>query len=259
MEGLTVMQQATEEFIRTGEATKVTKRYLAAAKGDPEEARKRWLETLQWRADNDINHILEKPQPFFHDIKRYYPHYFHLSSVDGMQVYYELVGKINIKALYKSGLTLEGLVNHAVFTSEYLYTKLRPKDNARTITVLDLAGVTLRSLPGDVMKFIRKANDVIGRHFVERAFRIYLINIPLTFALVWNVIHKFIDPITLEKFRVVRGKKAVLKALNEHIAVENIPEQYGGESKIPLGESPEEISLREYVNELNEESISTAI
>ena len=48
---------------------------------------------------------------------------------------------------------------------------------------------------------------------------------------------------TLQKIDLIRGKKEVLDALLKLIPIENIPPEYGGKS-MPLGESPEEVSLR---------------
>lgn len=54
---------------------KVPARYVRAFCGDEKRALERWKATLQWRKDNDIDAILNEPQPFFHDIRRHFPSY----------------------------------------------------------------------------------------------------------------------------------------------------------------------------------------
>jgi hypothetical protein len=60
------------------------------------------------------------------------------------------------------------------------------------------------------------------------------------------VVKRFLDPDTLKKVSIVRGKKQITKALLECIDLDNIPPEYGGTS-MPLGQSPEEAHLRKWV------------
>jgi len=50
----------------------------------------------------------------------------------------------------------------------------------------------------------------------------------------------------LHKIYILRGKDEIRKAMQERIPLENIPPEYGGES-MPLGESPEEKTLAEWI------------
>lgn len=52
---------------------KVPARYVRAFCGNEKHASRRWKATLQWRKENDIDSILNEPQPFFHDIRRHFP------------------------------------------------------------------------------------------------------------------------------------------------------------------------------------------
>lgn len=64
-----------------------------------------------------------------------------------------------------------------------------------------------------------------------------------------------VDEVTLEKIHILRGQDEVFKALLEQIPLENIPQEYGGESCDKLGEAPEEVllcSLMKHNNEMAE-------
>jgi hypothetical protein len=54
-----------------------------------------------------------------------------------------------------------------------------------------------------------------------------------------------VDEVTLKKISIVRGKEEIYKALLEKIPEENIPREYGGKSAMRLGESPQELALRD--------------
>ena len=56
----------------------------------------------------------------------------------------------------------------------------------------------------------------------------------------WRIVRPFLDPVTLEKVRIVRGAAKVRDALLERIAPSELPKEYGGESQDALGESPQE-------------------
>lgn len=72
------VEQAAEAMDRAAAAPleledKVPARYVRAFCGNEKHARQRWRATLKWRKENEIDSILNEPQPLFHDIRRYFP------------------------------------------------------------------------------------------------------------------------------------------------------------------------------------------
>lgn len=61
-----------------------------------------------------------------------------------------------------------------------------------------------------------------------------------------SVVKPIIDEDTLQKIYILRGTEEIRKNMLERIPLENIPPEYGGQS-MPLGESPEEITLAEWI------------
>lgn len=122
------------------------------------------------------------------------------------------------------GVTLPALLFHYQSVSEFLWEYICPDDNGRSVTILDLDGLKLKQLTGEVMSFIRAANGFYGQHFPERAAHIILINVPSVFNVGWRMVSKFIDPITLKKI-IVCKKKDVLATLVKYIPIENIPKE----------------------------------
>ncbi|CAK4717360.1 hypothetical protein LEN26_005914 [Aphanomyces euteiches] len=223
-------------------------RFIAAEKGDEVKGRARFEKTLQWRRENRVDGLLYEPQPHFHLIKRNYPQYFHGKSIKGQCVYYEKVGKIDLKAMKAAGLTMDELMRHYIFLTEYMWTLLEPSDSGRSVTVLDVEGIGFYDFTGDVMDFVRQAMGFVGAHYPERSAQIFIVNVPSWFNMLWKVISPMIDPVTKEKIRICKGK-AVKDELLKSIAEDQLPSDYGGGS-VALGHSKEEIALAKHVDDI---------
>jgi hypothetical protein len=91
---------------------------------------------------------------------------------------------------------------------------------------------------------IKRASEFTGQHYPERAGYVFVINVPGWFKVIWNVVKPMVDEATIERIYILRGKEEVRVALEERIAVENIPPEYGGTS-MPLGKSPDEKLFRD--------------
>jgi hypothetical protein len=79
-----------------------------------------------------------------------------------------------------------------------------------------------------------------GNHYPEKSACIFVVNVPRWFSMVWKVIKPFLDPVTLSKVQILRGKASIAAALLERIAPEQLPREYGGESDLALGDAQEE-------------------
>ncbi|ETV80086.1 hypothetical protein H257_06483 [Aphanomyces astaci] len=227
-------------------------RFIAAEKGNVDKGRVRYENTLQWRRENRVDGMLHIPQPHFHLIKKNYPQYFHGQSIKGHCVYYEKVGKIDLKAMKAAGLTIEQLLRHYIYLTEYMWTILEPSDSGRSVTVLDVEGIGFYDLTGDVMDFVRQAMGFVSAHYPERSAQIFIVNVPRWFDVVWRVVSPMIEPVTKEKIRICKGR-AVKEELLKSIAEDQLPVDYGG-TGVKLGLSAEEVALAKHVDDIMEKS-----
>lgn len=156
-------------------------RFLRAGKGDPEEGRRRYEQTLAWREEYEMNFVIKKAHPHFELIKANYPQYFHLRSKDNQPVWYEKPPKTNLKALRKAGLSLDNILHHYAMVTEFGWQYLERDDLARSVTVIDLHGMRFTDFAGDVVDFVRKASAFTGQHYPERAGHVFVINVPSWF------------------------------------------------------------------------------
>ena len=164
-------------------------RYLRATKNDALEAQIRLSSTLQWRIQNRMDDILLSPHPHFDNLKRCYPHAYHLRGYNDEPVYYECPGKIDLTALKLAGLTLDDLLRHYAIVTEFLWTYISPYQDgpgSKGITIIDLDGMRLRVFAGDVVTFVKRAAAFTGMHYPERSNTIYILNAPSFFQLIWR-------------------------------------------------------------------------
>ena len=223
----------------------VWERFVRATKGDETLAQERYQETEAWRRANGIDALLSEPHPQFTTIKQHYPHYYHGRGKRGEPVYYELPAQINLKELRRSGIDLSSLLRHYLLITDFCWTVLERAQHgpqSQSIYVLDLEGIKLKDFVGDVVKFVKEAASLTSQHYPERSGGIFVINAPVFFDIIWKVIKPIVDPSTLEKVKVIRGKDKILSALRERIPLNQIPPEYGGRG-LPLGHSEEERNL----------------
>jgi len=138
-----------------------------------------------------------------------------------------------------------------MFNAEFCWTYIGPNEEDRTISIIDVSGISFSQLTGPVMSYIRAANGFYGQHYPERAHKIFIINVPMLFSAIWKIVSVMVDPVTLTKIKIVRGKKAVTAALAEDIDMDKIPQEYGGTCETPLGEAPQEKAIFEHYDQVS--------
>lgn len=232
---------------RPAQESDVPERFVRGCNGNTEEARQRWKVTLAWRAENNVDNILNEPQPDFKIIKQCYPHFFHGSSKAGHPVYYEQLGKINIARLRENGVTVERLLRYYVFLTEYLWNEIEPDPNGQLVTILDLEGVGLKDLGGEALDFMKQASKIVQEHYVERCHKMFLVNVPYVFSFIWKMVQPLINENTRRKITILSSDYTQIQ---NTIDSDQLPARYGGTSP-PLGDSPQEEAFRNFVEVLN--------
>ena len=116
---------------------------------------------------------------------------------------------------------------------------------------MDIKSLGLSDCGGDVRSYFNGVS-VIGKNFPERIDRIIVINVPVAFGMVWNIVAPLLDSNVRERVSIFRGD--YYSALEELIAPEDIPEEYGGQCRCDGGcrfNSPEEKKCRTYISAAN--------
>lgn len=223
----------------------MTERWVRAEKGNVASAMARYKVTMQWRRDNDIDGILDKPHPWFFVIKEIYPHYYHHTDREGHVWWYEAPGGVDMKRLKDLGVTAETMHFHFLYVTEYLWKHLAPDDNASCFSVINMDGVTMSNARGEALDYTRKNAKLLGEHYPERSFRTLVINAPFWLHTIYKLVAVMLDPVTRTKIFVLPASKSRAKIL-EYVDEENLPATLNGGGG-ELGSAPQEQALNEHV------------
>ena len=80
--------------------------------------------------------------------------------------------------------------------------------------------------------------EILQRHYCERLHRAYVFNPPKFFVCFWNLIHRFVDPVTKDKIQFCTGTEG-LKKIEQDIDLSNVEEFVGGTGRVHQFDSEE--------------------
>lgn len=98
------------------------------------------------------------------------------------------------------------------------------------------AGVTLRTLTGDVRKVIARITSVMQDHYPETLGKTCIINAPFYFQAVWSIVKQLLQPRTVNKVTLLGTK--YMDELTKFVDIESIPEYMGGKCRNTLLDDP---------------------
>lgn len=96
---------------------------------------------------------------------------------------------------------------------EYLLTNIYPACSqaagfkvAQSLTILDLTDASMRMLNKRVYGFIKISSQVAQDYYPEILGRMFIVNAPTLFTMVWKVVKPWLDKRTQNKIKIM-GKK----------------------------------------------------
>ncbi|CAG8480784.1 3500_t:CDS:1 [Ambispora leptoticha] len=210
-------------------------RFLRARKFDLVKAKKMIIDSENWRKEFGVDELVRDFEYTERDeVMKYYARYYHKTDKEGRPIYIEEIGKVDIKALYKI-TTLERQIQNLVVEYEKLADIRVPACSVKagklietSCTILDLKGVSIRSF-SNVFGFVKQASNIGQNYYPERMGKFYIINAPMLFSSVWNLVKPMLDEVTAAKIVIINNKYQ--STLLEAIDAENLPEKFGGTCK----------------------------
>ena len=272
-----VVSVLSHKFVRPEEvdpkADAIPQRFINGCNQDMREAKRRWeitkrfclfficfsffIHSLRWREANRVDDILKEEQPFFHVIKKHYPHYFCGRGKQGNLIYIERAGGVDMEKLRAEGCSVDVLIRHYIFITQYMWNVLDDRELAKSISIFDVEGIGIADCVGDAMDFIKKAMAMVQEHYPETCFMIFIVNAPSIFSWVWKLIKPMVNEATQEKVHIL--KKSELPSIRNYVDEDALPVEYGGTLMFGDGEfessrfhHPMEMELAHYVDELND-------
>ncbi|KAI9843084.1 MAG: cytosolic factor, phosphatidylinositol/phosphatidylcholine transfer protein [Sclerophora amabilis] len=207
-------------------------RFLRARKFSVELSKKMFIECEKWRQDFGVDELVRN---FQYDEKskvfEYYPQYYHKTDKDGRPVYVELLGNVDLTAMYKI-TTPERMIQNLVVEYEKLADPRLPACSRKAdqlletcCSIMDLKGVGLGKAR-QVYGYVQQVSGILQNYYPERLGKLYIINAPWGFSPIWNMVKGFLDPVTVQKIHVLGS--GYQKELLDQVPKENLPTQFGG-------------------------------
>lgn len=100
-------------------------------------------------------------------------------------------------------------------------------DTCKLLLVLDARGIGMRDLTGEPFEFIRRCTGVMQRHYPQKSFKIFFVNVPTWFGMVWKSIKPMLNEAPRAKTNILTESE-VASGLLEYIDADNLPVEYGG-------------------------------
>lgn len=113
-----------------------------------------------WRLENDVDTVLDRPHPHFHTFKQAYRHGVHCRALDGQPVFIEVVGgfKAAYQAFKDAGAPEDAGILHSVYINEWMIKDTTPGvlPRGKCYKIVDAKGLGLSDFRHPAMTFARQ-------------------------------------------------------------------------------------------------------
>eukprot|EP01102_Stenamoeba_stenopodia_P020119 TRINITY_DN7746_c0_g1_i1.p1 TRINITY_DN7746_c0_g1~~TRINITY_DN7746_c0_g1_i1.p1 ORF type:complete len:393 (-),score=59.98 TRINITY_DN7746_c0_g1_i1:112-1230(-) len=208
-------------------------RWLRARQFDLDLAFEMFTKSLKWRSESGADTILEtlpKSSKYFDVLEAYWPGYFHGVDKEGIPIFLERMGSIDISVI--KIVPVQEFIDYHIYCQEYARQLLQKtaedmgKPIFGNVVIEDLAGLGLKHyyLPG--IEIFKKLTVIDEANYPESLHRVYVLNIPKIFQIVWAMVSPVFDKRTLAKIKIYASNYQ--KDLLEDISADNLPVELGG-------------------------------
>ncbi|XP_059611478.1 protein real-time isoform X2 [Phlebotomus argentipes] len=209
-------------------------RFLRARDFNVEKSYQMLQDSLKWRQENDIDHILQlyKAPPV---VTKHFPGGWHHRDKDGRPLYVLRLGHMDVKGLLKS-IGEEGLLRLTLHICEEGLqlmrdsTKELEKPVSTWCLLVDLEGLSMRHLWRPGVKALLNIIETVEKNYPETMGRVLIVRAPRVFPILWTLISTFIDENTRSKFLFYGGQNCLHPddGLERYLPSEIIPDFLGG-------------------------------
>lgn len=197
-------------------------RYLRMHKGNRRKAKRSLEETLQWRADNEIDTMLSRPHEKFDFYKEFQPHTFVGRDRSGHVILVQRPGYTRLDMLPL--IDPDDLLMHYIFVMEYCWNMIEPRPDQTMTSILDLQNVSLQK-SRELIGFVKRYANAMETHYPERSHMTLIINAPRWFGTIYRLISPFLRESTKERTNIFSKGKKQEKALREIFGDEPVPRE----------------------------------
>ncbi|KAH6584546.1 hypothetical protein BASA60_000947 [Batrachochytrium salamandrivorans] len=188
-------------------------RFLRARKFQVPAAKKMWIDCENWRKEYGV-HTLGRP------------------------IYIERLGVLDVKKLFTITTDTRMLKNHVYEYEKLVHYRLlacslkSARHIEQSCTILDLQGVAISTF-SSVYTLVREVSGIAQNYYPEMLGKMYIINAPMLFTVVWNMVKPMLDEVTVKKINILGS--SYKSTLLETIDAESLPDFMGGSCQCPGG------------------------
>jgi hypothetical protein len=179
-----------------------------------------------------------RSNPFYDVLNEYWPSATHGLTKDGWPVYFERIGQVDARGLLKA-VSEKDLLHYHVFTVERDEKRRAQLFAERgvypgTVIVQDCQGLGWKHLYRPAIGVLQKLFKMDQDNYPESLRKMYVVNAPKLFTVVYAMVKPLVDPRTLQKVIVLGSsfKEELLKVMDE----DQLPKVLGGSCKMHEGE-----------------------
>jgi len=191
-----------------------------------------WNNYIAFRKEESLEEAYDFPE--LDVVKKHFPHFCFKTDKKGRPIYIERLGKVNYDEIWKVTTKERFLKYYARHNERFITRVLPPCSEAagtrlhQGIHILDLSGMSLKTASSGVLDLAKALMKMCQNYYPEVMGEMYIVNAPMIFYGVWNIVKLWIDDRTKQKIHI-HGSNFQKKLL-EKIDAENLPDFLGGKA-----------------------------
>mmetsp|Transcript_35597 Transcript_35597/g.89447 ORF Transcript_35597/g.89447 Transcript_35597/m.89447 type:complete len:382 (-) Transcript_35597:53-1198(-) len=209
-------------------------RFLRSRGYDVEAAKNMVLNHLKLRDEYDLDNIatnLPKTHQKFQLLHDYFPGRLHGTDREGVGVYYERLGMCDAVG-WCNLFSLEDVLPYRLFKHENNRIDLErvqqenpDKKIFGRVVIMDLDGLGLKHIHKPALDMFREILRYDTENYPEMMKRLYVVNNPAMFGMVWKIVKPWLDPGTASKIKIIGSD---YKQLYDDVPPDQLPPNMGG-------------------------------
>eukprot|EP01026_Neomeris_dumetosa_P029495 TRINITY_DN2390_c0_g2_i1.p1 TRINITY_DN2390_c0_g2~~TRINITY_DN2390_c0_g2_i1.p1 ORF type:complete len:315 (-),score=33.94 TRINITY_DN2390_c0_g2_i1:307-1182(-) len=180
------------------------KRYLRSRSNDVNKALIKLVGSLNWRKDFGVTAL--KPDTFEEDFQKGFIYVWN-KTVDNRSVLVVRKRKDRI-----GPDEAPHYLQYLVFSLETA-VKMLPPDVEKIVIILDMNGYSRENSPA--LSVTLETLRIFSGHYPERAYKVYIVDAPTIFSILYTAVYPFIDPVTKAKINFVYSEKYLAGEVQE--------------------------------------------
>jgi len=185
---------------------------------------------IVWRVKNKVSLYPEEKPPQFQLANRLFTDAIHGVTKGGQPLYIQDIGHIHMPVVEKT-IAKETVANKTIWQQENILKRCRDqtkklgKPIISMIAIIDLAGLNKSHMA--VIPWFGMLMDIYQNYYPGVMQKVFVVNAPYIFPMLWKIAKGMIDPETREKIEILSAGE-MQERLLEFVDADQLPEKFGG-------------------------------